>query len=320
MFLRRSGRRSAFTLIELLVVIAIIAVLVGMLLPAVQKVREAAAKSSCRNNLKQIALSAHSYDSANGKLPPGLNGSTYLGCLAYVLPYMEQTNIANQIPAGYLSLSSPTGAWWGSYGFAQSRVKTFECPADNAWGSTLSAGEFVYLITYAGGMTGGYFGTGTPFLGVTNYIASAGSLGLITPVGSFSPYDQYCGPYYSCNQTTPPLSIPVITNGDGCSNTIAFGETLGGNNSGARDFVVSWAGGGALPLAWGLQDPAHWYNFGSMHTRVVNFAFCDGSVRSFTKLGFNQGTDWFSAHWFNLQRAGGYKDGQIPDFSNLGDS
>src|SRR5262249_25144573 len=115
----RSRSRVGFTLIELLVVIAIIAILIGLLLPAVQKVRGAAARIQCANNLKQMGLALHNYHDVNQRFPPALNNSErpttgyypYWSWMARIMPYYEQDNLYKQADA-WAHTGPGSYPWW----------------------------------------------------------------------------------------------------------------------------------------------------------------------------------------------------------------
>ncbi len=117
-------RRRAFSLIELLVVIGVIGMLIGIILPAVQAAREAAARASCTNNLKQIALALHNFHDAHGQFPPlrehsppGSDPNAYLGWMALILPEMDQTGLYNaSVQACQLDANPPGLFFYSSWG------------------------------------------------------------------------------------------------------------------------------------------------------------------------------------------------------------
>lgn len=125
------SRRAAFTLIELLVVIAIIAILVALLLPAVQQAREAARRSSCKNNLKQLGLALHNYHDTHGTFPYGKGGpdraSQRHSWYVTLLPFFEQAALADQLPGLDDSQIDPWNTWWRD---SVPEIAVINCPSD----------------------------------------------------------------------------------------------------------------------------------------------------------------------------------------------
>jgi prepilin-type N-terminal cleavage/methylation domain-containing protein/prepilin-type processing-associated H-X9-DG protein len=279
------SQRRGFTLIELLVVIAIIAVLIGLLLPAVQKVREAAARAKCQNNLKQIGLALHGYSDVSGSFPKGCQDNSGLfslpreGWPPYLLTYLEQDNVARQYA---FNLSN---GWQGNSATATSptnvSIPTFLCPSD--FGAVRGQFPWGYLS----------FGNYLPFFPGANLGASS----TVTKA-------QQSAMGYNFGARFTDIT-------DGTSNTMIMGEYLrstgdpmdqrgmiwqsdepgGGHiyanispNSGVDVFYPSWwcvnAPARNLPCTTGSATGVdHTVTSRSLHSGGVNVVLADGSVR-----------------------------------------
>jgi prepilin-type N-terminal cleavage/methylation domain-containing protein len=293
---RRLFPRLGFTLIELLVVIAIIAILIGLLVPAVQKVREAAARSACQNNLKQLALAVHNYHDTYKMLPrsagPGYNyNATSPNCWSWIartLPYIEQNNLYTQgniaagptLSASVLPDGTPT---------CSKIIPSLLCPADP------DANKVFQDRANIGNVNGVGVG-GSSYQGVAGQNWEWGDArwnpvyGFANGTGAYpngNGLDQGDGIFYRSDAIgTPKLTLLGIK--DGTSNTFMIGESLP-----TKNYHCDWAffnhatATCAIPpnalrtdgTEFSLYDWPNVYSFHSNHTAGVQFAMGDGSVR-----------------------------------------
>jgi len=210
-----SQQRRAFTLIELLVVIAIIAVLIALLLPAVQMAREAARRTQCRNNLKQIGLGLHNYFDVHNVIPPACQiddfGGAKVSVMIHLLPYLEQKQVYD---AFNFDLPIPWGYGWGPYDgnvtARHTKIEMFLCPSDGNNGNVNEANT-----DYA--MNGG-----------TNLFITGYNDG----IAYMAPWSWWANDWLGRKVSTP-LSLKDVT--DGTANTAAFSEWVQGTSGAFKD-------------------------------------------------------------------------------------
>lgn len=283
-------KRPAFTLIEIIVVVAIIAILIGLLLPAVQQARAAANRLKCQNNLKQFGLALHTYQSDNDHFPPGTNSNTqfsyskpyeWVGFHNLLLPYLEQKNYYDVLGGPEFDRQNPNRLVWPAE--VQGRaIPVFLCPSDNSTITSYSVLSFTnYVGIFSGYNDGELYGRSNP------------SAGAVFDLGTGTTVSQIA---------------------DGLSNTMAMSEALRPmqNSTWASNVVTKRAGSAFFYLTLGPNSPSPDVVCGaasmcpqslpdlnrpclrsgcgggdfasprSMHRGGLNAVFCDGSVRFVT--------------------------------------
>ncbi len=266
------GTRPAFTLIELLVVIAIIAILIGLLLPAVQKVREAASRMKCQNNLKQIGLALHAYHDTNTRLPPGGSGPNIgpfvaspgmtgsISYQVYVLPYCEQDNVFRQMNTAVNYDQAPNA------GVAPTLIPIYQCPSGVVTESTYVTGKTHHYP----GVTGP---KGTNPQSGAAYTTNNSSHGGLSHHGVLGPNSR--------------VTLTGIT--DGTSNTLMVGELSWKDANCYRPWTRGWDSDAMASsknvinalnaVPYNGSNNFNDVSFGSQHSGGANFLLADGSVR-----------------------------------------